>query len=245
MLHRDVAQGIHRIENAYTNFYLVEDDDGITVVDAGLPASWGSLLSALRDLDLRVQDVRAVILTHGHLDHTGFAERARTELGIPVHVHEEDVRLTEKPLRFRSERSPFRYAFKPSALAALGSFILHRAFLPVPLKEVQTFSEGQLQVPGSPSIVRSQGHTWGHCAFHFHDRDALIAGDSIVTLDPYTGRTGPRLMARASMTDSEQAYRSLDALASTGARTVLPGHGEPWLEGVEAAVTHARAAGIG
>src|SRR4051812_30105162 len=40
---RDVAPGVHRIEDSFTNWYLVESDDGITVVDAGVPTSWGSL----------------------------------------------------------------------------------------------------------------------------------------------------------------------------------------------------------
>jgi hypothetical protein len=37
---RDVAREVHRVEDAYTNWYLVESDDGLTVVDAGPPASW-------------------------------------------------------------------------------------------------------------------------------------------------------------------------------------------------------------
>jgi glyoxylase-like metal-dependent hydrolase (beta-lactamase superfamily II) len=71
----------------------------------------------------------------------------------------------------------------------------------------------------------------------------VIAGDAIVTLDPYTGRRGPRLVARAATVDSERNLRTLDALAATGARTVLTGHGEPWARGVESAVAQARAAG--
>ena len=93
-------------------------------------------------------------------------------------------------------------------------------------------------------MVPTPGHTLGHCALHFRERDAVIAGDAIVTLDPYTGRTGPRIVARAATADSERALATLDALAETGARTVLVGHGEPWLGGAEAAVERARAAGV-
>jgi hypothetical protein len=49
-----------------------------------------------------------------------------------------------------------------------------------------------------------------------------------VTLDPHTRRTGPRLVARAATVDSERNLATLDALAATGALTVLTGHGEPW-----------------
>ena len=51
MLERDVVPGIHRIEDAHTNWYLVEDDGEITIVDAGLAhTSRPLLLEALRTL---------------------------------------------------------------------------------------------------------------------------------------------------------------------------------------------------
>ena len=93
-------------------------------------------------------------------------------------------------------------------------------------------------------MVASAGHTLGHCALHLPERDVLIAGDAIVTLDPYTAKTGPRIVARAATADSARALDALDALAATGARTVLVGHGEPWRDGAEAAVERARAAGV-
>ena len=65
------------------------------------------------------------MLTHGHYDHVGFAERARHELGVPVYVHEHDRWLARHPLRFKSERSILRYAWRPAVLptglALLGS----------------------------------------------------------------------------------------------------------------------------
>jgi glyoxylase-like metal-dependent hydrolase (beta-lactamase superfamily II) len=91
--------------------------------------------------------------------------------------------------------------------------------------------------------VPTPGHTIGHCALHLPDRDAVLAGDAIVTLDPYTGRTGPRLVARAATVDAERNLAALAALEATGARTVLTGHGEPWRDGVESAVAAARTAG--
>ena len=98
-------------------------------------------------------------------------------------------------------------------------------------------------MPGAPVVVHTPGHTLGHCALHLPDRDALIAGDALVMLDPYTARRGPRVVARAATADSERALASLDALAATGATTVLTGHGPPWTGGAEAAVAAARSAG--
>ncbi len=105
------------------------------------------------------------------------------------------------------------------------------------------YEGGVLPVPGSPRVVFTPGHTLGHCALHLPDRDVVLAGDSIVMLDPYTARTGPRLVAKAATADSKRNLATLDALVATGARTVLTGHGEPWTQGVGSAVEQARANG--
>jgi glyoxylase-like metal-dependent hydrolase (beta-lactamase superfamily II) len=244
MLHANVAEGVHRIEDAYTNWYLLEQDGRLTIIDAGVPTSWESLHEALGRLGRRPSDVEAVVLTHAHFDHVGFAEKARTELGVPVYVHENDVPLTGHPWRYDHERRrSFYFATQVRALPIVAAFLRNRAFWPPPVKEVVRFTNGVLPVPGSPHVVFTPGHTLGHCALHLPERNTVIAGDAIVTLDPYTARRGPRLVARAATVDSERNTASLDALLATRAKTVLTGHGEPWTDGVESAVTLARNAG--
>ena len=244
MFQPDVAPGIHCVADSYVNWYLVEDGDRLTIVDAGVPSSWESLQDALRRLGRPASSVEAVVLTHAHFDHVGFAERARTELGAPVHVHENDVPLTAHPWRYDHERPRTPYLLtQVRALPIVASFLRTRAFWPPPVGEVVRFEGGVLPVPGSPRVIFTPGHTHGHCALHFPDRDAVIAGDAVVLLDPYTGRRGPRLVARAATVDSERNLRTLDGLLATGARTVLTGHGEPWTGGVESIVAQARQAG--
>jgi glyoxylase-like metal-dependent hydrolase (beta-lactamase superfamily II) len=224
----------------------VEGDDGLTVVDAGVPRSWESLVEALQRLGRSLDDIRAVVLTHAHFDHVGFAERARRELGVPVWVHEDDVPLTRHPWRYDFERARSLYfATQLQALPIIVAFLRSRAFWPPPIKEVRRYGDdaGALPVPGAPKVIPTPGHTIGHCALHLADRDVVLAGDAVVMLDPYTARRGPRLVARAATADVERNTRSLDALAATRARLVLTGHGEPWSGGAEAAVAQARAAG--
>ena len=164
---------------------------------------------------------------------------------MPVYVHESDVPLTRHPWRYDHERrrAPY-FASQVRALPIVAAFLRHRAFWPPPVKQVIRYDTGILPVPGSPHVVPTPGHTQGHCGLHLPDRDTVIAGDAIVTLDPYTARTGPRLVARAATVDSDRNLRTLDALQHTAASTVLVGHGEPWTGGIESAVALAREAGV-
>ena len=243
-IERGAAPDIHRIEDAGVNWYLVEAESGLTIVDAGVPRSWDSLRRVLAEIGRDAAEIRALVLTHAHFDHVGFAERARAELGIPVYVHENDVPLARKPLQYTHERARTRYLLtKPRGLPHVFGFLAVRAFWPPPLREARPFSGGELDVPGSPRVILTPGHTVGHCALHFPDRDAVIVGDAIVMLDPYTGAKGPRIVAGAATADSGWALRSLDALEAVEASTVLTGHGEPWRGGTAEAVRRARAAG--
>jgi glyoxylase-like metal-dependent hydrolase (beta-lactamase superfamily II) len=244
MFERDAAKGVHRIEDAYTNWYLLEEDGRFTVVDCGIRASWKSLATALVELHASLDDIEAIVLTHAHFDHTGFAERLRVERQIPVWVHENDAPLTKHPLQYGHARSRIPYLFNPKSLPIAAAMFAGRAFWPTPIKEVRTFTEGDdLPVPGSPEIVYTPGHTLGHCAFHLPDRDAVIAGDAVVMLDPYMGAKGPRIVSAAATVDVERNLRTLDAIAETGAQIVLTGHGDTWFGGAAEAVRLAREAG--
>src|SRR3954447_3488065 len=243
-IERGAAPDIHRIEDAGVNWYLVEADAGLTIVDAGVPPSWDSLHRVLAEIGREASEIRALVLTHAHFDHVGMAERGGTGRGVPVYVHENDVPLAQKPLQYTHERARSRYLLtKPKALPHIAGFLATGAFWPPPLREVRSYSDGELDVPGSPRVVFTPGHTLGHCALHFPDRDAVIAGAAVVMLDPSRGEKGPRIVAGAATADSKRALDSLGALAGLDAGSVLSGHGEPWRGGTAEAVRLARQAG--
>ena len=73
-------------------------------------------------------------------------------------------------------------------------------------------------------------------------RGALLAGDAMCTWNPYTGRVGPQIMPSALNMSNAQALASLDGLLAVTAGVLLPGHGDPWTEGIPEAVRRAKAA---
>ncbi|KZB83759.1 MBL fold metallo-hydrolase [Amycolatopsis regifaucium] len=244
MLIPNVAPGIHCVTESHTNFFLVEDEGRLLLVDAGLPTSWRVLEAALSELGRRLGDIEALVLTHGHFDHLGIAERVRAELGVPVYIHENDVPLTRHPRQYGRARPLIAYLLtQVQALPVVAGLLARRAWWPKPVRKVERIRTEVLPVPGSPRVLFTPGHTLGHCALHFPDRDAVIAGDAVVTFDPYRAATGPRIVSGAATVDEERALESLDLIARTGARTVLVGHGPAWTEGAEKMVELARRRG--
>lgn len=244
MFFQNVADRIHLLQHADTNVYLIEDADGITLVDSGVPPMWKMLLAALQQLDRPLSDVKGLVITHPHFDHMGFASRVHEELGLPVLVHEADAYIARHPYRYSHEKTRTFYPLRhPGALPILAK--LWATGLGIKgLGSFQALSPGPADfLPGRPHIIHTPGHTDGHCVLHFADRDAVVTGDALVTLDPYTGRRGPRIVAAGSTNDTAQSLASLADIAATEATVVLPGHGTPWFGGAAEAVRLARERG--
>jgi glyoxylase-like metal-dependent hydrolase (beta-lactamase superfamily II) len=240
-----VAEGVHQLEHAHVNIVLVEDDDGLTVVDSGLPGVWNPLGRAIRDLGYAPRDIRGLLLTHAHFDHVGVARRLQREIGVPVWAHAEEAYLAAHPYRYAHENVRGYYPVRhPASIPLIGRMAAAGALWVKGVDGTRAYADGDtVDVPGRPRVIFTPGHTYGHCALHLADRDVVLSGDALVTLDIYTGGTGPQIISGAATADSAMALASLDRLAETGASTVVPGHGETWFDGVESAVAIARGQG--
>lgn len=215
---------LHRIGNDIVAAYLVVTDEGITVVDAGLPGHWNDLQRELAEIGRTPGDIRGLILTHGDSDHIGFAERLRREHGVPVYAHEADAhraKTGEKP------KTPMGPAKIGPTLGFFAYALRKRAMPTTYVAEVVEVHDGDvLDLPGSPVIVGMPGHSPGSIAVHVPLADAVFVGDALTTRHVLTGREG--LQPAPFTDDVDEASASLDRLAGLQASWVLPGHGAPW-----------------
>jgi glyoxylase-like metal-dependent hydrolase (beta-lactamase superfamily II) len=233
-----IADGVYRCGTELVNWYIVDDGGRLTIVDCGAKGYWPQLDEALRELGRSRDDIAAVVLTHGHVDHVGFAERLRSETGVPVYVHEDDREMVLTGKIQKTEGSMLPYLRHPFAY----KMILHLARNGpsiAKVQEVTTYADGErLDVPGRPLAIHTPGHSRGHCALQFEN--VLFAGDALVTLHPLKGTRGPQLAPDAFSVDTAHALESLGRLPESPVLGV--GHGDPWTEGTAAAVSRARQA---
>ncbi|WP_059049008.1 MBL fold metallo-hydrolase [Paenibacillus senegalimassiliensis] len=145
------------------NCYLVEEQDGLTLIDTGMSFSAKGILQTAERLG---QPITRIVLTHAHLDHVGGLDLLKEALpDVPVYISRRDALLLEGDLSLLPEEpnTPIR-----------GS---------VPTK-VKTRADVLLQDGdhvGSLLAIAVPGHTPGSMAFLDTRNRILIAGDAFQT----------------------------------------------------------------
>ena len=112
-----VTGSVFRLGSGLVNSYLVEDSGLVTIIDAGLPGYWRALPRELAAMGCSLDDVRALVLTHGDTDHVGFAEQLRRERNVQVYVHALDAG------RARGEVKKPAWGWRPVKIKPLLGFL--------------------------------------------------------------------------------------------------------------------------
>src|SRR3982750_3851824 len=88
---REVADGVFEIRILFVHAHLVVVDDGVVLVDTGLPGRSARIERALHEARKPIGDVRTILLTHWHADHTGNAADLRRRSGARTVAHAIDA----------------------------------------------------------------------------------------------------------------------------------------------------------
>jgi len=191
-----LAAGVGRIptHGDRANSFLVTDEDGLTLVDAGWKSAPEVIRQAVEGQGRRLTDVRRIIITHAHPDHVrGLAELvART--GAEVLVHHDDAAWLGAGRVAPDGRS-----------GAIGRAIDHLPLLHWrPVTATRTISDG-VRV-GSLRVLHTPGHSPGHIALVHEPSRTLLVGDAIFNRSGLA--TGPDALA-ADPATRDASYRRL------------------------------------
>jgi glyoxylase-like metal-dependent hydrolase (beta-lactamase superfamily II)/predicted ester cyclase len=212
-----IAEGVWVVQGqpGRCNVYLIEDDGGVTLFDAGAR----TMVRAVASAAAKLGGVRRIVLGHGHTDHRGVAPA----LGAPVLSHPDEVEDAEGSGGFRYWPAdlhglpfPLRQAHR----------LLHRyAWDGGPVKISETVREGD-EVAGF-RVVELPGHAPGQIGlWRESDRLALVS-DCFYTVDMWGRNCAPRVPEAMYNFDTERARESIRKLAAMEPAAAWPGHAKP------------------
>jgi glyoxylase-like metal-dependent hydrolase (beta-lactamase superfamily II) len=235
-----ITDTVHFAQTDLVNWTLVTDGAGVILIDAGFPGSRDDVLASLRQLGFGIDDVRAILLTHAHIDHFGSAIWFAKTHGTPVYCHADEVGHSKREYLEQAGAADIlpniwrpRFVKWTVAISRKGGMV--RDGIPSTQALTEEITSG---LPGKPACIPTPGHTGGHCSYVVDG--VLVAGDALVTGHPVATRNGPQLLPALFNHDQDRCVRSLAALGMLDTEVLLPGHGPVWRGSIREAVEEAK-----
>lgn len=223
-----VTDTVHLAVGEAVNWTLVADGTGVMLIDAGYPGDREDVVGTLRRLGCEPGDVRAILLTHAHIDHLGSAIWFAKEFGTAVYCHADEVGHAKREYLEQVSISDLAVRLWRPRWAAWTVHVVRSGGLNregIPTTQPLT-TDIAATLPGRPRAVFSPGHTHGHCSYLVDG--VLASGDALVTGHPLIRHDGPQLLPSIFSYSQEDCIRTLSALALLETETLAPGHGPLW-----------------
>ena len=161
---------VHSMTLGMARAYLVENQRGLLLVDAGSPGQGGRVQHLMGELGR--DDLRLIFITHAHLDHYGSAAALRRATGAPVAIHRQDARAMhsgETPLGAVRGRGVIIKRLLPVLMPLFG-------LEPTPADLILEDNQDLREFGFPATVIHTPGHTPGSCCLLLEGRYAF-AGD--------------------------------------------------------------------
>jgi glyoxylase-like metal-dependent hydrolase (beta-lactamase superfamily II) len=203
------------------NSYLyISDNSEISIIDAGMPGNASKILSQISDLDISLEKIKYIILTHADIDHIGSVAELKNATGALVAIHEIEVPylLGEKKKKQKG---------MIGGMIGLIFGILLKIMKTQNIVPDITLKEGDFI--GGLKVIFCPGHTEGSISL-YNAETVLFSGDAIIT-DKHSNIKGFNNIATS---DTLEAGKTINKIKHLKFEVLLPGHGSPVLKNASA-----------
>jgi len=200
--------------------YLVGNGTEFLLIDSGDPSDQGKLVRELAKRQVKPNNLRLVVLTHGDFDHSGNAAFLQTSFGVPIAMHKEDAGMV-----IHGDQS-FHRKRKADRMTGFGKFISIVSKMVVRTGMISTFNpdillDGDTSLTKfgfDASVLSLPGHSKGSIGV-LTTSGELVCGDLLMNM------LQPDI--HFYMDDMMDFQSSIDKIHELSILTIYPGHGKP------------------
>jgi len=207
---RNIPPGIHTIRGLMGCCHLLVAGGEGVMLDTGLFGEPVLIRRLMRRLGFGPQSVKAILLTHGHIDHAGNLARLKEWTGAKVYAHSAEQAHVDGAYPYEG------VARWCGRLEAAGRALFR--YRPAAIDEF--LSDGQeLPFWGGLQVIHLPGHTVGHCGYYSAKREVLFSGDMFASYF-FNVHKPPAILNSVP----EHFPASVDKIRRLNPRWIVPSH---------------------
>ncbi len=210
-----ITPSLHLIPLSIVNAFLIVEDSGLALVDAGLPKNEKKILKYIESIGRKPNDLKYILITHADGDHIGSAKALRELTGAKIYASQFEAECAAKGMPPRGPKTS-------NPLLKLLFSLTGKMFVYPPTTVDQIVKDGDmLPILGGLRVLSTPGHTPDHISYFSPSHNILLAGDSLRTAkDQIYNAVSPFTW------DEEKQNQSIKLQANLKPQVVCVGHGD-------------------
>ena len=200
----EIKKGIHQFRGV-SNSYVVSNNE-LLLVDTGMPGKTNEIIDYIKnDLKRDPHDIKTIVITHHHFDHTGSLDKLKDITGAKVAIHSQDADYIS------GEKTQHGSLFMIPVVIFMK--IIYRSR---PVKADILLEDGD--EIGDYRVIHTPGHTSGSICLYNPNNKVLFVGDNLM----YSNNVieGPRVLH-----EPQEFKKSIEKLRNLDIDVILTGHG--------------------
>ena len=162
--------------NGFVNIHLLTGEDGLVLVDTGMPGGAENIIRELKELEIDPQMLRLILITHGHMDHFGSAAALSARFDLPIAIHQADVEALRQGVNLPGTLEPTTRLMGIIKWLPLQLSSASLAPLEPEIIFEQGFELAEYGVKGQ--VLHTPGHTPGSCSVLLESGEVVV-GDLV------------------------------------------------------------------